>query len=492
MSFHTLLLLCAFFNNANCLLSTTLVSFSATQVSLPIAPNYVSFSMEIDDALHYLGNATHPSAAWVRLMGLLQGLSGGPGPTLRIGGDSADYSVWWDPPPIPGPLPRSQRYAITRIDLEAYAALVPQWRGKVALDTTLFFPNNATFAVAHIGGVKSFLGFDLVEAIEVGNEPEGYNGGEGFRPHNWSPLDYSREFLEHVTAMEAAGMPKRFIQGAVLGGNDKAFNAAWANYTSTFGSLGILKSVSRHFYSLDNCGGAGSTVWDLLNATQSTVAFLEPFAASAAAAGVPFVVGEGNSASCGGVKGTSDVFGASLWALDTLLSLAMLNTTMYNMHGGPHNAYSPIQTRVPSLDPIVMPVFYGMWAAAAASANGSALLAVSVNAPSPLVNAFALQETGGGGRVRVVVIHKDFRAPSTQVVVTPPSSLATPSATLVRLLGGGVSEQTNISFGGLSFSGVRDGTPRGTPVEERVALVGGAFTLLVPSGSACILTLSAQ
>jgi len=466
------------------------VTFSDVAVSAPIPVNYVSLSMEIDDAPHYLGNVSQPSLAWVRLMNVLGSQSGGAGPTLRIGGDSADYSIWWDPPPLPGPFPKSQKYAITRADLEAYKKLVPLWNGKVVLDTTLFFPDNTTFAVAHIKGILDYMGdLSLVDSIEVGNEPEGYNGGEGFRPRNWSPLDYAREFFAHVTAMESVGLPRHMIQGAVLGGNDRAFNNAWANYTAFFGKLGVLKSVSRHYYSLDNCGGAGSTVWDLLNSTQSTVSFLQPFAISASDAGVPFRVGEGNSASCGGVKGTSDVFGSSLWALDTLLSLALLNTSMYNFHGGPHNAYSPVQTHVPSLEPIVMPVFYGMWAAAAATANLSVHLAVNFTAPSPLVRAYALRETGAQKRARVVIIHKDFRGENTQVVVTPPSGLAAPNATLVRLHGGSVGESFNITFGGLTFDGQRDGSPRGAPVEEIVGLVAGAFTFTVFSGSACILKL---
>jgi len=36
------------------------------------------------------------------------------------------------------------------------------------------------------------------------------------------------------------------------------------------------------------------------------------------ATGVPFVIGEGNTASCGGQKGVSDTLASAIWALDFL------------------------------------------------------------------------------------------------------------------------------------------------------------------------------
>ena len=173
---------------------------------------------------------------------------------------------------------------------------------------------------------------------KVGNEPEGFNGAEGLRPHNWSPRDFAREFSAHASALAAAGMPTvpPRLQGFVLGGNDSAFNAFWPNFTAEFAPQ--LASVSRHHYALDGCGsGAPPSVWDLLATDPS---FLRPYAAAAASARVPFVVGEANSVSCGGLRGVSDVFGAALWALDFLLGCAALNASQVNMHGGPHNAYS--------------------------------------------------------------------------------------------------------------------------------------------------------
>jgi hypothetical protein len=482
--------------------ATVAVTIGAA-VSAPVPAAFVSLSMEIDDAPRYLGAAGSTSAGWVRLMRLLAAQTpGAPGPTLRIGGDSSDYSLWWDPAPAPA-LPPRQQYAITRADLAAYRAAVTQWGGALVLGSTLFLENNATFAGAHARGISEHLGWGLVDAVEVGNEPEGFNGEEALRSRSWGPLDYSREFYAHVLAMRAAGMPGgAFLQGAVFGGNDTAFDGSFANYTSAYAALGVLRSVSRHHYSLSACGGgagAPPTPAALLASVAATRAFLAPFAAAARAAGVEFRVGEYNSAACGGAKGTSDTFAASLWALDSLLALASLNASQVNVHGGPHNAYSPIHTRAPSTAPIVMPAFYGMWAAAAALANASVVLAASAtgSGAGALLGVHALQEgAGAGGVLRVVVVHKDPSGSDARVsVAPPPSALASarawaPLASLTRLQSaGGVLEQYNISWGGLTFLGTQDGVPvpSGSPASEAVPLVGGLYSFDVPRGSAATL-----
>ena len=49
---------------------------------------------------------------------------------------------------------------------------------------------------------------------------------------------------------------------------------------------------------------------------------------------VPYRMTEGNTCYRGGKPGVSDVFGASLWAADYLLTLASLGYSGVNLHGG--------------------------------------------------------------------------------------------------------------------------------------------------------------
>ena len=53
----------------------------------------------------------------------------------------------------------------------------------------------------------------------------------------------------------------------------------------------------------------------------------------------PFIMFETNSASCGGFKGVSNVFGIALWALDYGLQMAYSNITHALVHVGGSDVY---------------------------------------------------------------------------------------------------------------------------------------------------------
>jgi hypothetical protein len=93
--------------------------------------------------------------------------SGAAGPTLRVGGDSSDYSLYW---PSRAPLPARQAYAITDADLDMYAAALPTWGGRMVLGTSLFLQNNASWAAAHAAAVTARMGWALVQAVAGGDE----------------------------------------------------------------------------------------------------------------------------------------------------------------------------------------------------------------------------------------------------------------------------------------------------------------------------------
>jgi hypothetical protein len=203
---------------------------------------------------------------------------------------------------------------------------------------------------------------------------------------------------------------------------------------------------------------------------------------------VKFIVGEANSVNCGGTQGVSDVFGSALWALDTLLEVAKLNASQWNMHGGPHNVYSPVQSKPPFQSLQIMPVFYGMWAVSVATANHSTLLQANVQSSSPLIKIHCLRETKGQRATRVVVIHKDLQL-TDEALVTVNWSGNSATATLERLVAPSIKSSYGISFGGLTFDGTGDGMPVGTRVREEVPLLQGTFSFKLTKGSAAILTI---
>lgn len=104
-----------------------------------------------------------PNPTFVRLMNILREVNGAAGPQLRIGGNSAETSVYW---PGSEPLPPNQTYAIKPADLQSYAAALPLWNGSAVIDTSMFVQDNATWAVAHVAAVSEYLGWDRVDGIE--------------------------------------------------------------------------------------------------------------------------------------------------------------------------------------------------------------------------------------------------------------------------------------------------------------------------------------
>ena len=101
---------------------------SAPRSPFPVSPNFASLSMEISNALTFLGTAERLNTPFLNLMNILRNASGGVrGPSLRIGGNSAEFSVWWEAAP---PLPANQTYAITPEDIKSYAAAFPVFDGR--------------------------------------------------------------------------------------------------------------------------------------------------------------------------------------------------------------------------------------------------------------------------------------------------------------------------------------------------------------------------
>ena len=139
----------------------------STLISAALPSNFVSLSAEVDDTPRYLGSASNYSSSFVALMQLLCN-SGATarGPTLRVGGDSSDYSLWW--PAGSGALPPGQQYAITDADLDLYSAVLPLWNGRMVLGTSLYLANDTRWGAAHAAAVTAHAGgWSLIESVEV-------------------------------------------------------------------------------------------------------------------------------------------------------------------------------------------------------------------------------------------------------------------------------------------------------------------------------------
>jgi hypothetical protein len=478
---------------------------STATSGFPLPPDFVGFSYEVPCAFQMFSFQNKTRTSFVNLMNVLRVAAGGTqsrGPNIRIGGNSADQSVYL---PAPAPLPTNDTYRITDSDFNAYLAAVPLWKGTITPGVNFRSPSSPALAVAHIQALSSVIPWSsgLVAGIEIGNECDLYQRN-GIRPDKgWDMDAYVGDFSNYASGLKDAGVPMPHIQGATFCCFQTSFDEGSPAYMKKFTSpsSNVLSSFSYHNYPLNVCGTnkTANTIYQLLN--ESTVETyrvkFRPLVDAALALDLPFLIGEGNSVACGGQRGVSDTFASTLWSLDVFFTFAALGMQGFRVHGCPTGAYTAIAYEDSSSDtPTVNPLYYGLWAFASATTNGATIHNVSVTGSPINVKVWPVRDAHGAWRV--TVLHKDVaRTNNATVTVTLPAGtpVGPSGATLVRLApaSGSAFATKGLSFGGLTFDGSPDGTPQGSPVSEPVQANadGVSFTFAVSPSSVAILTVPA-
>ena len=301
-------------------------------------------------------------------------------------------------------------------------------------------------------------------------------GGNGIRNKSWTYAQYDVEWTAYAAAI-AAGVPsapKKLFQGATVAGR------GWYPDLTAYATehQAVLATVSVHAYPTTHCSGRNVTITQLLadaavnDSTQLTAHHLP---ANMAALGIPLQLGEGNSASCGGFPGVSNVFASALWAIDDLYDLASVGLKGFNFHGGgsSQDSYSAlVWASAAAQQPVVQPLFYGLLMFAMGTRNNARII------PSPPAestnNLIKLHSTWDGQRMAVMVVHKDSTRNATTERATvilafpAPTTFTFPVAALRRLEAANITERWNITLAGRTFQGTKDGSILGLEVVEAV------------------------
>jgi hypothetical protein len=467
----------------------------ATATSQRIPADLASFSVEIHcPRLMFYNNRANASAgvrrSYINLLAFLRTTAGtATGPNLRVGGNSADDTFF--APSVAaaqGHVPAGDTYVADPVDIDAFAHMGEMAiGGTVTLDLSLRNATDPANAVAFANATVRRVPRGVIAAFEIGNEPELFRDN-GVRPKNdtaWTYAAWERLWAAYAAALwPVIGMPR--VQGAVFCCQrwQPDVPAYVRRYTRP--PTNFLSSFSQHFYPQ---GAAHATIEQLL--APASVALYDKYwreVAAARAGGIAFVIGEGNSAFDGGKHGVSDAFAATAWGLDVLLNAAAANISRFNFHGCEDGAYTPIDTRSKRLPNATAawqtyawakPLYYGMWAAADATARDAHVVAHALRwsgaaAAPPNVVVHTTLSLTPPARAVAVVIHKDVAHNATAVgVVLSLGAACAGRAARVRRgfpANASFSARGGISFGGQSFDGSVDGAPVGTPVEETLKL----------------------
>jgi hypothetical protein len=451
--------------------------------SRPVPPSFLGLSTEYWSLPHYDAQRR----LFERVIDQLR--TDGP-LLLRIGGDSADVSIW-----TPGQAPPpSWSYPVTPHWLTQTHQLVLDTGVKILLDLNLVDRAPALEA----GWAKRFadaMPADSVVATEIGNEPDLYRiwnragrlatasravlANYFAWTRDFSPVDYSDEFSLYANALHQ-DLPNMPLAGPSLSNPEKL---PWVSQLLRQRALGL---VTVHRYPLSACQK------HRVSPTYPTIARLMSERSSAGLAnsvrgalrlahrnGRPLRVTELNSVTCGGLKGVSGTFANALWAPDALFELMRVGVDGVNVHVRTNALNSPFVLRHGKLH--AKPILYGLALFARMLSPGSRLISSHLRVQAGLhVKGWVVKAPGG--QLRVLLINKGRRGAILHVHL--PAGYD--AGQVQRLRGPSLTASQGITLAGQTLGS--DGLWHGKLSSQAVAAQGGSFELAVPGDSAALLT----
>jgi hypothetical protein len=323
----------------------------------------------------------------------------GPDGVIRIGGNTSDYARF---SPSGQSVLAAKGSVINEANLKGLGAFLDAtgWKLIWGLNLGSGAPEDA---VAEAQAVTEVAGNKLI-AFEIGNEPDLFVH-EGHRKGSYTYDDYLSEYRRYKQAI------RRSLPHAPFAGPDVAGKTDWVKRFATDEGRD-LKLLTCHYYREGQ--NPTSTLAKLLQPDPGLLARLQELKSADESAGLPYRICETNSFSGGGRPGVSDTFGAALWVMDFMFTLACAGSAGVNIETGINqldriSSYSPLRGDASS-GYSVGPDYYGMLAFAQAAPGK--LVAIDYDASGLDVTAYAVEKDRG--TLAVSIINKEpsleFRA----------------------------------------------------------------------------------
>jgi hypothetical protein len=322
-----------------------------------------------------------------------------------------------------------------------------------------------------------------LEAIEIGNEPDGY-ATNGMRPSSYTFADYLGDFDKWKANINPLLPTGTKLLGPSWGDARTLSNTHM--YLSN--DAGDLLAFSQHLYVAD---GKAANPPDILLKPNSATMGPKAVASAVIAAhqfNLPFRMGEMNSLWSGGESGVSDTFQSALWAIDNMfryidVGVDGVNWQVGSWAGNPYNPFSVTVAKAgnkSSYSIKVNPLYYGILMFQAATGHNSAMLPVTLQTNA---NLCAWATMDDSGTARVVLINKDEQHSGTVTVSLPGFN----HATIYRLSAPNYQATSGITYAGQTFGSSSDGFLHGSQTLESVTGVSGDFKVNMPITGAALI-----
>jgi hypothetical protein len=381
----------------------------------------------------------------------------GPG-ILRIGGGTSDEVYWSEDG-------HSATDSLTKPDIDRLTSFstVIGWPVLFGLNLGI---NDGAVAANEAVYVRNSLGGNLY-AFQSGNEPDVYN--YGMRPPNYLYTDYQQDWESYLASV------RNKVPQAPFAGPDVAYNSNWITLFAENENANI-KLLDGHYYLTGPATDPSITWQTILTFNAKLAGYLQPIKAEAAKFNLPYRITESNNVYGGGKVGVSDVFAASLWALDAMWTVAENNGSGINFHDGVGLVYSPIVIQNDAAS--AGPEYYAMLAFKYAAADGTVIPA-NVDDPQ-FCSAYACVKADG--TYVFTFINKDpVNRYSFKVQLNKSVSLMQ----VARLTAPSVTAKTGIVFANATVNA--DGTFEPN-ANEQYSVSGENFAVNVSAGSAAVVT----
>lgn len=412
----------------------------------------------------------------------------GDGPfVLRVGGDSSDHALF---DPRVRALPR-WAFGLTVDFVARTARLVRELGLRVILDLNLITATPQE-AGAWAQEAEAAMPKGSILGFEVGNEPDLYSRAfwvqatdavrfEGRAlPNDITPASYVRDFDTYSRVLSGVVPHVPLFAPALANpGADLSWIAALLA-----GSHPGLRTVSGHRYPYSGCTFPGSsqfpTVERILSeaATVGMADSIKPAVTLARRAGLPFVLTEFNSITCGGLDGVSNTFSTALWAPDAAFELERAGVQAIHLHARQTTINDPFTFDGPRF--VARPLLYGLILFARTLGRDAQLVQIHLRSPGAAhLKVWAVKV--GTDTLHVLLINK---GPHPLRVSSRWS--ATAPATMQRLLAPSPNATSGVTLAGQSLD--QDAQWTGARVTEVVPRVRGHYLVTLPPYSAALLT----